>query len=274
MPRHNAAARLHRVLTKVLQTPADAVESADLWAKVFGIPEDFDPDSRVIATLGVLRAQLGRIRFALKTQGVAEETWQAAVTGVDRALSPRQLGSKWATVTQHLTPETMSVLALLAEILPNESVVLAEATITEIELHLSDLLHRTETSDLPLELKLFLVHQIATARDALSDYPLRGPAAFTEASDASAQEWAVNQDLVREHMSDPLVRETFDIWPSIKEKAKNVLLLGQLAKLLFIDAPQIIAQLPAPDFGQEHFPSPAAAPKALPSRGTPSIEDE
>jgi hypothetical protein len=276
MPRHNPAGRLHHFLAKAKQAPADTPEAADIWAKVFGLAGSSlsETDARVATQLTLLRQQLAQVRLALTTKGVAKETWSAALDRASNAMNPRLLGSKWNSVTQHLTPDTLAVLALLAEMLPEDRIVLDDESSAQMELHLSDLLGQIETSKLPLDLQAFLIGQVNAALDALRDYPLRGPEVFSEASDRAAADWAVHQSLVRTFRDDPVVKDTFDIWPMFKEKAKNVLLLGQLAKLLFVDAPQVIDRIPIsggalPPAGVE-----APAVQALPSSIQGVVEEQ
>lgn len=276
MPRHNAAGRLYYFLSKAQQAPADTPEAADVWAKVLGLAGSSlpDTDARVATQLTLLRQQLSQIRLALTTKGIAKDTWSTALDRAGNAINQRLLGSKWNTVTQHLTPDTMAVLALLPEILPEDEVALDDETSTALEVHLSELLEHIEASSLPLDLRAFLINQVNAALDALRDYPLRGPVVFAEASDRAAADWAVNQSLVRDYRDDPVVKDTFDIWPSFKDKAKTVLLLGQLAKLLFVDAPQIIDRLPIQ--GGAHPRAEVQAPevRALPSSKQGIVEDQ
>lgn len=275
MPRHNAAARLYSWLSKAQAASADSAEAADVWAKVFGISGSLPPDvdTQVLARLSVLRKQRQDVATALTFRKVEKERWEPALARAAHALSPRLLGSKWGSVVQHLTPDTMAVLGLIPEFLEEDKVHLDEDQLDELEIHILDIQGRIESSGLPLEVQMFLLSQIRIALDALHDFRFRGPESFAEASDRAAQEWLVNHEVIRTYRDEPIVKETLDIWPAVKEKARTVVLLGQLAKLIFIDVPQLVHQLPSTT---PTLPPPAVEQitEALPSRGPAYIEDE
>ncbi len=241
MSRSNVASRLFRVVQKASET-GDGPVSADAWAMIFELPEEErdDRDFKVASCLGIMRSQLRLMKEGLLAKSIPADIWADCVTNVGNALNARNLGAKWGLVTQHLRPEALSVLRALPEFLDHDGPELEEADRHKALSELDSLVLGYDSAGLPPEIIDFLMSQVNLARRAMWEYPLRGPAAVAEASDAAARDWIVHAEIIAPYRTNPSVVGTYDIWPGFEKWGKRAVLIGALAKLVFMTVPDLI----------------------------------
>jgi hypothetical protein len=180
---------------------------------------------------------------------------------LEHIFSLQSFGGHWKNVLARLSSEVMAVLALLPELLPSEH----DRALTQdewdiIKHNLDEVRIVVDQSALPRRVIQFLSAQLELFQRALREYPIRGGISFQEASDVAAAQWLSKQPDIEQHIADPAVQRVASLW-DLRRFAKDLVLLGTLARLIFLDAPAMLnktrghpllptptQQLPEPNF--------------------------
>jgi len=136
------------------------------------------------------------------------------------------MSHNWQDIRQRLTPELTASFKLLAQFLPMDEEVLGQEEITSITEEIDGWQKGVEESDLPEEVKEFLLIQVALARRAVLEYSLRGSAAFDAVAVEASMSWANMVSEVERYSNDERFRGVKGLWQKIEKVCKRTILLS------------------------------------------------
>jgi hypothetical protein len=225
MGRNNAAGRLHTLLKKASQVSGLSVP--DGWCSVFQIPGGVEgPREREIARmLTLMHNELDDIRAELGRTDIDRDTYESTLNRISNALSLKLFTAGWDSVKQHLSPEAMGVFAFIVQVLPADEEPLDEAELAELQKYVTSALAVLASGDLPEWAKQVLRTQYSIVLQALRDYPVRGAAAFRDASIRAVVEWEAHSDRMQTYADRPEVASVKELWPQIVKYGKRVALI-------------------------------------------------
>jgi hypothetical protein len=171
-----------------------------------------------------------------------------AYDAVTKSASITAFSSQWGWVRGIYTPEVLTRLEDYQFMLPVEDHLEVDE-VSAIQAQLQALQEQVDKADLSFRLQQFLREQLSIMERALRDYRVQGAAAFRTASDRAAISIIENADLVREHGSTPVVRETLGFWPRLEKTCKRVVLIGATLHAIskgLHEIPPMVEQLTLP----------------------------
>jgi|CXWL01.1.fsa_nt_gi hypothetical protein len=236
MPKSNVARRIEAVINGAVNVGGEP-NVAEAWVQVLGLEaiEVSSRDRAVARRLAFLQEQVHALRAELAARGVDSETYTRQLDSVDQAFALRILGRQWGDVRNQLTPEVRSVVAVLRELLPDET------PSTEDLENLSTLLDELDDwireSELPDTVKRFLHAQLDFIRSAIDEFAYRGAPAFQDASERAARAWVQNSQDIAPYATTPQVLAVRKLWPTIAKWGNRIVLIGNLASLILVDGP-------------------------------------
>ena len=131
-----------------------------------------------------------------------------------------------------MTAEVLSVLEMCTELLPDGEPMLTAQELEEVAMMLAGTRAEVEAAGFPPDVTAFLLRQLDLMAQALREYPLRGAAAFREASDTAAAAWAAHAETLAPYASAPIVQRVRLSWKTVDKRLKRVALIGAAAKIL------------------------------------------
>lgn len=141
----------------------------------------------------------------------------------------------WTQVQQHLTPEILGPFAIFAEALPEGEVELTEADLKDLKKVVGDLAQHVAVADLPPNAIRFLLDQLRLIEIAIAEYPIRGSAAFRDASVGAAANWADPPTEVRDNITREEVQKVAGLWSRFEKYGRRYMFIHRLAWALLDD---------------------------------------
>ncbi|HEY0019361.1 MAG TPA: hypothetical protein VGC13_23875 [Longimicrobium sp.] len=146
---------------------------------------------------------------------ISDELYANAFRSALRAIDPSHLGASWSNYQPLITPETLNALAFCSELLPDEGQLLETEEIDSLWAKLEALRTDVATSDLPDEVRRFILEQIGIIEKALDDYEITGARAFRRALVEGSLSYAEHETAVDEHKDAPEVKALSGIWGTL-----------------------------------------------------------
>ncbi|MDO9352821.1 MAG: hypothetical protein Q7T55_03960 [Solirubrobacteraceae bacterium] len=184
MPKHvNSASRLISVISTAARSNAQHAYQA--WAEALGVPQD----QNHFTALGVferllwVQSEIDAVRAGMKIRNYSESLYEPAISRVQKALQPLQLGVAWqGNGASQITGEVLNALGFCAEILPDEEAELSQDDLASIRALITEIEALLETSTLPQVLRILLGHHLDLIHTALARYPVNGISALRDAA--------------------------------------------------------------------------------------------
>ncbi len=209
-----------------------AVES---WAFVFEIDgaSGNERDHEVARLLTLAGDQFTALRVAAKRAGMQQGSL-ARIEAAEQFVSVRLQGANWdQSVKQQLTNANLAVLQICSGFLPEEEERISADALTGTKETIVKLLVEIDNADLPDAVKAFLRRQVGLMARAVREYPIRGAAAFRDASDASAADWGESASYVAPYIDTPEVKSVRSLWTGLDKIVARAILYGHLAQLMW-----------------------------------------
>ena len=273
----NAGERVRACFEKATR-PEGGVQSgvttATVWAQVFGLQNEPDPQRAVTPYLLALHAEVEAIERSLIAQGAVTPMLQPCFKRLRQATEPSRLGAEWkGFVNNLLAPEVQCTLAWVAwarervlshaepEMDPeNIAALLAEADVLET--------HANAEGVWPF-VREMLLHAARTIRNALRLYQVQGITAVAKAVQEVATSVQLHEPELRDQQT--ATPETKKAWAKFKDyfdrtaaaadKAEKIgkgiergLSVWERAKAIVSNAWEVIDKLPAPPGGPPSLP--------------------
>ena len=236
--RTNAATRLLAILERARQPRPPNSQALDCWCEVLEVAptEQSIREREVARQLSTMQEELGAVRLQLEKQEIEKKTYDSALIRINSALSVTTIGGQFVTVQQHLVPETMSVLALVGQMLLNdEEDPLTSDEIQELLTTVGQLEETVTNGSLPGVVKRFLCEQLAIIRRGLLDYRIRGAAALQQASLDAAVHWATRPSSADSFRQNKEMVATRGLWGKITKYGARTLLIHALVAATISD---------------------------------------
>lgn len=174
-----------------------------------------DPAERafvVTEKLHLLHQELEAAHLAMLATGVNPEHYKNAFQGARRVIVPQDLTLSWIVLKSVLKPEIFSTLALCVEVLPNEERLLEDEEMERIWSMLEELKQEVDSSELPEDVRKFILEQIAIIEKTLDEYEITGARAFRRALVAASLSYSEHEAAVDEHRDAPEVKKVVGLW--------------------------------------------------------------
>lgn len=216
--RINSAQRLY-VILKVAAEQSGQNNIGDVWAHSFNIENKstIKRNHEVVENLGLLYNQFEVTKDLVEKTDYSSELYQFAFGRIDRILSVDNLSSKWASLKNHLTPDTLLTINWLSEVLPDEKTVLDKEFINEIEKQLSLLKESLAREQVPTSLKAFIERQVEIIEKALRQYGIIGTKSFRDALYKGYSSSHENGDIIAANKESDELSALGKVWKKLKE---------------------------------------------------------
>jgi hypothetical protein len=220
----NPAFRTYQLLTRANQQ-ADNKSTLDAWAATFGVNSvDFmDSQFETVRLLGLLKDELTLAKGQMQDTGALDEdSYSFAFGNALQAVDISYLASPWEGLKRNLTGETLRMLKICSEITPAQEAPIDEEQIANLDADLVEFEHSVLGSDLPAEIKAFIVDQIHVIRRAILEYRIIGSRAFRKASLDFAANIAEHRDLIEQNSDRKEVKTLAAYWRRFVDIAYTV----------------------------------------------------
>jgi hypothetical protein len=217
MPRHiNSAYRALRILRRAVDQNPN-LSALDAWVRVFDIKSDDSIDRAFAVTnkLSLLYGEITSAREAMSVGAFSPELYEAAFNNALRAIDPAYLTATWSQFSQRLDPQTLNALAFCSELLPDEENPLGDEDIDSLWARLDELRTDVDKSELPDEVRQFILEQIDIIEAALDNYEITGARAFRRALVDASISYTEHESAVEEHKETPEVKALSGIWGTL-----------------------------------------------------------
>jgi hypothetical protein len=181
--RENSASRLYKFVLKMLAQPKTGPTSQALF-RAFGFNET--PSSQrtqsalLMLILNLLYVELDSLISQLKAHGYTDQSFAPVVQVFESRLILNAVFGSWES--NHAAFSTAAPLLLVfAESLPNDGEAASQEDLTELSSEISELRSSVLASDLPENVKRFVLAQLDIIERAVRDYPIAGTKAFKKA---------------------------------------------------------------------------------------------
>ncbi len=226
--KYNSAARLHRLLAPVRrQHPGQP--AIDAWARVFSI-QTSNQNRRWMAVTQKLQLVLEEVDILeqqMHLTSLRRHTYEDPLEQLRQALDVTALTSTFGEYLQYINDYTLNALDMYTDLLPDQGEPIDGDELDKVAESLADLRHQVErSSELPEYVRSFLLRQIQVLEDALSNYPIVGPAAFLRAQGLGAAIATLEQDVVERYPDNDEARSYLKqlggTWQWVRERVVDV----------------------------------------------------
>lgn len=170
----NPPARLHAILSAGLQADR-AKPCRQVWAELLAVPVN---DSNMLfsclgKTMTLPNESMELISSHFPNLLDSAALWREPI---EAAFINQQIGGKWESFIQHINPYCVPQLATLAELIHTKlGALLAEdSAVSDLIEQLAKTIAEIKTSDLPDELKLYVLRELGNLKLTLSEYRITG----------------------------------------------------------------------------------------------------
>jgi hypothetical protein len=223
----NSAQRVHDILLKA-RGMQPAGQAFEIWAKVFDIQVDngYDKQYRVVEMLSTLREEVLLARAAASHTNIKPIRYSGVFDAINDMLSLHNFVAAFENTSRSITPEVLSMLGVLADIIQNDGVPFNKAELDDLVSQLETIERDLESKDLPEDIRRFFLSQVRILLRAIRRYPVAGNKAFHEALGDFFAAVAQAQETANRAASDEQAQETFDklqkIWIWCMSRANDV----------------------------------------------------
>lgn len=224
MPKNvNSAYRVYSILEVAARQNIN-VSALEAWASTFSVPGTSSPRRNVFIAqlLGLLHDQIEDAHRKMVTSPYSPSLYQSAFSSIGQVIKIEGLSQYWRDFAPYLNSTTMQALVFCSEVLPNEEALIDEQGLAYLAKELQDLKIRLGKSDLPDDVKAFILLQVQIIENALLEYIISGRKVFTEALVRAAAEAAEDPDLATRSTSTDEFATLKKVWNFIKETNANV----------------------------------------------------
>jgi hypothetical protein len=222
--KNNIAGRMHGVLSKWRSQP-DSSPAIRGWGAILEIPRG-SKDWTVYHRVGLLVDELELLREQLGAKDLTPSNYEPYLAQVDLALSPRQIALKTDHVKQYVKPEVLAALALCSDVIGHEEEAISTEQFADIARTINDLAQSLEDPSIPASLKVIIQRHIQLIETAISEYPLVGAKALTEATKRAFIDIATEADPAQ--MSTPPGTALKRMWTKANELANGAIKTDRL----------------------------------------------
>lgn len=227
MPNYNPASRLHALLSEFGAEPHNQ-PALQAWLNVFLIHEKDSTRQWILVThkLRLLLEELDLLERKLPNTVLSRQAYGRQLSEFHQAIDPAGLAKDRHAYTHLLSEDSLSILYACRDALPSDGQPLDPTDIGNLKAKLNELRQTVTESDMPDELKQFFFQHCQILDEALSDYLIRGPAAFVAAHVTTIQLIAVNHDLIERDKDNTEVRAASkrlaDVWQWIEDRVDDL----------------------------------------------------
>lgn len=210
----NVAQRLFDILHEASKEK-DNARTRDVWAKVFGINDEYQ-NHKLVAEVSMRLSSLHQEAEALQTlmleTNVPREVFEPPLRKVESAISATNIGAQWQTFKSHITPEVLLSLRYNAAILGAQERPIDEAELESLLTEVAELEQKLAEADLPNGVHLLIEKQLQAVRAALSDYKIKGASAIKDAVHKAAGELIEHKEEVSESRDSEVIGRLGQLW--------------------------------------------------------------
>ncbi len=176
----NSAYRIHKLLSGLFFK--DNKQVLEAWGETFRISHPNHATKALVVSECLNAIRLESLILQEQTAGlVRQEIIESHVGKIHEAISPMLLPSTWSAVKQYLTADTLLMLDLCSDMLPNEETQVSQEDLDNILIQVEELEASLVASTLPYRLKSIIQHHIKRIKIAIAVYPVSGVKALKSA---------------------------------------------------------------------------------------------
>lgn len=220
----NPAYRVWQLLRRAV-AQSQQIRTLDAWARVFGVDSIEPPTSHfeTLSLLGLLAEEARTAERQMKeSAALSDELYEFAFRATEQAVDVTQLGSRWQTYKQRITPDVLRALQTCSELTRGEEGLIEEADLAILVEELASFEEAVIGGVLADELKTFILQQIHIMRRAVLEYRVIGVRAFRAASVEVTTNAAEQGSLIDEHVEEEEVKTLAVYWKRLVYMASAV----------------------------------------------------
>lgn len=210
----NVAQRLFDLLHEAAREP-EKTRTRDVWAKVFGIPDEYQ-EHKLVAEVSMRLSGLHQETEALHTlmleTEVPREVFEPPLRKVEAAISATNIGAPWQTFKRHITPEVLLSLRYNSAILGSKERPIDETELENLLAEVADLEQKLTDADLPDGVRVLIEKQLQAIRAALGDYKIKGASAIKDAVHKAAGELIEHKEEIAKSRDSEVIGRLGQLW--------------------------------------------------------------
>jgi hypothetical protein len=236
----NPARRLHKLLS-ALKAVGGQTRFFDGVAHVFEVPNT--DVAAVYNKFATFLRLIGTVeRRCQSLSDPKAEQFLCAVTSIKEAFKTLNPAALISQVLNHVSNSDMALLFLAADFLDSfkEEAQIDAKTLSEINESADTLATEVAAGNLDSHLKILILDQLDSIREAVRDYKIRGAEGLKKALAESIGIIVLEQNTIAKERHNPFVEKFFDVLSKINTAVRSVELAHKLGDALA----QVIASLP------------------------------
>jgi hypothetical protein len=232
MPKHNAAARLVKLLDTIRGRGGGGA-TYEQWAEIFEI----DPSQNIQTMLAVMErmiwmcAEVKSVQVGMVGRVSSDDLYAVTLSRVLNLLSPQLMAADVRQLREGITQDMMTTLGFCAELLPDEEDAINPEDLTAIRNLATELEALLERGAIPPTLLSMLRHHLTLIYAALDRYPVTGASALREAMYTAVGEIYIRREEMAANRDEPSVKKTLSLWAKVGKVTDGVIKIDKLFQL-------------------------------------------
>lgn len=226
----NSASRLYELFSQAASQSGNQ-PTAKAWSKVFGVEFEDTPAGygRIARLLALVSEELESAHREMRATQYSADTYNPVFNRLRVGIGLEELKALWKGPQRRFKQgDTLRMLKLFSEILPDEGRAVTSQAIEQLENLLEELENLVSEEDMPEELCSFLLQQIEIIRQALQAYPILGEKAFEKAVGDALMRVPEYQEIVKEYGTHEAIGTLEKVWARILTWSTRVSALREL----------------------------------------------
>ena len=209
----NTAQRIYDILVQAAKQPENA-STIDVWSEVLGISEQgkHKKVAEVSLRLSMLHGEVELLSSQMEGTQIPEQVYGAPLRKVEAAITAQNLGAAWKSYKSHLSPEVLLSLRYNAALLGDQEQSISEEEIKSLLDEIEALEQTLTDSALSPEIVSFISKQLASIRQALGEYKIKGANAIKETVHKAAGELIENKELITPNKDSEEIGRLAQLW--------------------------------------------------------------
>lgn len=213
----NRMHRIHRIFKKAYDDNGKKA-CIDAWGDILNISQ-IEQKNRRFEVIGLLRKLHEEIQIArsiMEATNYSKELYENAFQRIEIVISIEQLMNNWGAFRSHVSSEVISHLQWCAETLPCDERLIEEKDLSALRKEIEELKKSVLDDDLPVEVKNFVLHQIAIIEKAILEYPIVGIKAFAVAEEQAVMDYILNQNIIKTESKRIVFEKLGNAWQKVR----------------------------------------------------------
>lgn len=213
----NSAYRIYNIFNDSLDKYRENQQVVDVWAEVFDITENehLQKSFQVLEKLTLLKKEMENSAYLMSNSNISQDTYSIVFTSLKNVLNPQLLYHQWNSVKAQMKNETMNLLKICSELIPDEEDIISDEEIEGIKREIESLEKHVEEGKYSDVLKNFVKEQLTLLKTAISNYKIQGAKAFNQSYYDAHTILFKNVEVFKDKDSKTILKKIGTIWNQV-----------------------------------------------------------